>query len=135
NRVWLDDYCTQVVEAMRGFAGMISVEAEMEALEVDVRVAAPLALILTELLTNVFKYAFAGRSQGLVSITLARGEGEARLSVRDDGIGLPPGFDPLTQPGMGLELIRGLVSQVKGEFSIEGDASGTLAKVSFPLSG
>src|SRR3954465_11659269 len=59
---------------------------------VPATVATPLAMVLTELLQNAVEHGFAGGA-GEVTVTAERLDGRLRVSVEDDGRGLPPGFD------------------------------------------
>jgi PAS domain S-box-containing protein len=135
SEVRLDIYCSEVVTAISAFKGRIRFRTELEAIMVQAKIAVPIALILTELLTNCIKYAFPGNRPGQILVSLRRTEGGAELSVRDDGVGLPEGFDPRGQTGMGLQLILGLSGQIRGDFSMKGAESGTAAILSFPLAG
>ncbi len=77
--------------------------------------AIPLGLIVNELVTNALKYAFAGRQDGLVAVSLIREADAWILSVLDNGVGLPPeGERP---EGVGSQLVRGLVDQLKGRLN------------------
>lgn len=68
-----------------------------------VSTAIHVGLILNELLSNVFKHAFAGRVEGKVKVGFdVTGERKASLTVSDDGVGLPPGFDIDTTGSLGL---------------------------------
>jgi len=95
-----------------------SVDADGTALELDR--AVPLGLIVNELVTNSFKYAFAPGTSGSISVSV-RGseEGEVCVSVADDGSGFPPGFDPRKgDGGMGYTIINALVMQIRGAIEI-----------------
>jgi two-component sensor histidine kinase len=91
-------------------------------------------MILTELLTNACKCAYPVAKYGRVEVSLGSMDGIACPEVRDDGVGIPEGFDSATQSGMGLRLIQGLVSQLGGEWSITRLDRGTSTKITFPLS-
>lgn len=59
---------------------------------VSINVAMPVGLLVNELMTNAFKYAFAGRDRGTITIEAARDDhNNFTVSVADDGIGLAPG--------------------------------------------
>ncbi len=82
---------------------------------IDIDTAVPLGLILNELFTNTFKYAFAGDS-GLISLGFDElGEGNYRLTYKDNGKGLPLGFDIYKAKSVGLWLIVSLSRQLGGE--------------------
>lgn len=73
----------------------------------------PLSLLISELVTNALKYAFAGGRRGRLEVRLTDlGGGRCRLTVADDG----PGMDrvPDASASMGMRLIEGLVLQMSG---------------------
>ncbi len=105
----------------------ITVEASECLLGLDV--ATPLALIVTELVTNALKYAFPGERAGTIRVILRGGKTLERLVVSDDGIGLPHRPDeeirddrqaaPGRSGGLGFPLVRGLAGQVGATVSID----------------
>lgn len=92
--------------------------------------ALPLGLIVCEFIVNSLKYAFP-EGRGTISAGLKVIEdGRARLSLADNGIGLPaPAKD---SAGFGLHLIRGLVDQIHGELDITG-RGGVHMTIHFPI--
>ena len=97
----------------------------------DIDTSIPLGLIINELLTNSYKYAFANRDSGTITISLREKDAEdLELHVSDDGAGLPPGFDPSTLNSLGLKLVKGLASQLKGHIRFESN-KGTHAFIQF----
>jgi two-component sensor histidine kinase len=75
--------------------------------------ATPLALALTELVTNAVEHGLAGRD-GTVEISAKRKDGELIVKVRDDGVGLPEGQ---VGAGLGTQIVRTL---------IQGELGGTI---------
>jgi two-component sensor histidine kinase len=69
---------------------------------------------VTELISNALRHGLSGRENGSLSILLDRRDGNLRLTVRDNGQGLPEGADLLQSPGLGLTLVLGLVEQLRG---------------------
>jgi len=88
--------------------------------------ALPFGLILNEIVTNACRHAFPGDRGGNIDVVLSR-NGGIRLSVADDGEGLPEGFDVSTDGGPGLSIVRSLVRQLSGTLAAEpnGHAGGT----------
>ncbi|MCX6250430.1 MAG: PAS domain S-box protein [Bacteroidetes bacterium] len=96
----------------------------------DVEVSLTLGLILNELLTNAFKYAFPDHQQGNIRIDFhplpsRQKKGEYKemkwiLSVKDDGTGLPPDFDLETTSSLGMQIITTLSEQLHGKIKAEG---------------
>ena len=92
--------------------------------------AIPCALIVNELLSNAVKYAFPSRpARGRVEILMEHKE-HYTLTVRDNGIGLPPGFDPAKPRGLGYQLIIALTDQLQGELRVE-SGSGSVITITF----
>jgi len=100
--------------------------------QVDAATATPLALAVAELVHNAFEHAFDPGQTGAVTVTLGRDAGGLLLTVRDDGRGLPPGFDPATSDGLGYSIVHTLVDDLRGTLSVTGDG-GTIVTVSVPL--
>ena len=92
------------------------------------------ALIVAELTTNAAKYAYQGRPGGKIWVRVARAEnGRIVLSVRDEGAGLPAGFDPQTARSLGMRIISAFAQQLGGHVSAHERAPGTEFIVSIPL--
>jgi two-component system, sensor histidine kinase PdtaS len=89
----------------------------------DVAQAVPLGLILNEAISNIFKYAFSGKSSGRVaiSITHPKDENSFLLTVIDNGHGLPSNYDITKKASFGIRLMQGLSKQMGGSFKIEND--------------
>ncbi|OHD15679.1 MAG: hypothetical protein A2087_10110 [Spirochaetes bacterium GWD1_61_31] len=82
--------------------------------------AMPCALVVNELLTNSCKYAFPDRRPGTIELTVTRRPDGLQLYYRDDGVGLPLGFEPESATSLGLSMIRLLVEhQLDGSLRID----------------
>jgi len=78
-------------------------------------IATPLAVVLTELFQNAVDHAFtAGGRTVSVVVLLANDATTLSVSVVDDGSGLPPGFSLDTATGLGLSIVRTLVTTELG---------------------
>ena len=74
-------------------------------------VVTPLSVVLTELLQNAIDHGFPeGEGGGNVVVFLETVEGELQIEVIDDGRGIPEGFDLADQTGLGLSIVRTLVT-------------------------
>lgn len=69
-------------------------------------------LLVNELVTNALKHAFPGRRGGEVRVSLQPEGPRVRLTVSDDGVGLPPGFDDSPARTVGLQLVADLAQQL-----------------------
>ena len=94
--------------------------------------AIPCALVVNEVLSNAYKHAFIGRKKGTIEISAVQENDRIRITVRDDGIGLPADFDISRTNSLGLKLIRTLVQhQLKGSLTLE-SKNGTEMRMEFP---
>jgi PAS domain S-box-containing protein len=98
-----------------------------------VDLAIPCALALNEIISNIYKHAFKGKRNGLVEISLSVKGDQLRIAVRDNGVGLPTGFDIEKSNRLGLKLMRTLVEQqLRGSVTITSIA-GTEVVIEFPI--
>ena len=93
----------------------------------------PLSQIVSEVITNAFKYAHADGQAGVVLVRCRGGEGGAvQIEVMDDGPGLPAGFDPATDGGLGFRLIRSLGRQVGAAMAFKSTGLGLRFRLTLP---
>jgi len=111
----------------------ISCEISPEEVFLPVDQALPCALVVNEILSNAFKHAFKGLKQGKIEISAIQDNGQIRITVRDNGIGLPVDFDISRSNSLGLKLIRTLVQhQLKGTLTFKSQ-NGTEISMEFPV--
>lgn len=101
----------------------IILDVDDSVLEIDT--AIPLGLILNELITNCYKYAFKDRTEGEILIRFRQQQNELVLGVQDNGVGLRSDFDLNKSRSLGMNLVRGLVRQIKGKLDIVSNDTGT----------
>ncbi len=112
--------------------GNVAVAVHVEAGNLELDQAVPVGLILNELLTNAFKYAFPGDGPGRVEVEFGpAGPGRLRLCVGDDGVGLPADLDPERAGSLGFRLVHALCRQLDGRLSLA-SPPGTRVCLDFP---
>lgn len=79
---------------------------------VSLDVATPLALILSEVITNAFKHGYPDGRTGEIRVTLSADQVATRFEIRDDGVGLPAGLTAAGQQSMGMRLVEMLARQI-----------------------
>jgi two-component sensor histidine kinase len=111
----------------------IAYEINSDEIYLPVDQAIPCALVVNEILSNIFKHAFKGRRRGNIDITMMQDDGNVRLIIRDDGIGMPEGFDISRTNSLGIKLIRTLTQhQLNGSLMVSSQ-HGTEVIVEFPI--
>ena len=90
----LGHYLSQIAAAVMSTCAVdgIRLDQKMDYAPVSVNTALSVGLVVNELLTNSFKYAFDGREQGVILIEcLRQSDDRYRVVIADDGVGLPEG--------------------------------------------
>jgi len=112
--------------------GKVRLSVAAERAKLETKRAVPLGLILNELVSNALKYAYPGDARGELRIALSREGGRIELSVSDDGVGLPSGFDPDSDGNMGMQLVRMLSEELGAELRVT-NGKGLTVRLGFSL--
>ena len=97
----------------------INLELDIDEVTLKLDTAIPCGLIINELVSNALKYAFPNKSHGTIYITLHfDGDAHYTLTVRDDGIGLPPNLEIKNVNSLGLKLVEVLAKQLEGTLQV-----------------
>jgi PAS domain S-box-containing protein len=148
-RVDFQDYCHSLISHLRNSFSPLFIRCEIAALEVTLPLdlAVPCGIIINELVTNALKYAFpdniqnntndgkgdSGRATYRILVSLEHQDDIFTLTVADNGVGLPPGYDWSTAKTMGLTLVRMLGQhQLGGRYQID-NTEGTTFTLIFPV--
>lgn len=107
----------------------ITLTMDVDDSKVNIDTAIPLGLILNELITNCYKYAFKGRQSGEIHIVFHQTDKEFFLSVKDNGIGLPLDLDIQKTRTLGMNLVRGLVRQLNGTLNFYSGTEGAVFEI------
>jgi two-component sensor histidine kinase len=96
------------------------------------RIATPLALVITELIHNALEHGLAEEGLAL-GIHVSSNGSELSVTISDDGVGFPEGFDIATSPNLGLQIVRTLTeNELRGNLSLITDEKETRAVLTFP---
>lgn len=111
----------------------VALHIQIDDIFLDINAAIPCGLILNELVTNVFKYAFPQGRKGNLHISMKPGQGDSvELIVRDDGVGLPRDFELEKSQSLGLQLVNVLTEQLDGTLHLK-RTKGARFIIRFPL--
>jgi two-component sensor histidine kinase len=134
--------CRMVEEAFHTPDRPVRCRVDGDAGNLPAQVATPLAVVLNELLQNAFDHAYPEHKDiggGEVVLDLQRESGQLTVRVVDDGAGLPDGFDLEHSMGLGLSIVRTLVtSELGGTIELRSgdgaaDRPGTVVELRVPL--
>ena len=135
-RPFLQELCGQLFSIMgEREGGRLTLEIDAAEVEINSDQAVPLALIVTEAVSNALKYAFPHGRRGHVRVGLTPAEDVLTLRIEDDGVGIPAGradTEAGIRDGIGLQLIRGFVRQLGATLLLE-EQDGTRYTVTIPL--
>ena len=136
NTVAFDEVLTSLVTHALELSprmGQLSIERKGHLGSLESRIATPLSLVVTELMHNALEHGLYESGTRLI-IELQRYSNEGLITISDDGVGLPEGFDLTTSANLGLQIVRTLIeNELKGELNLESTHQGTQAKLRFPL--
>ncbi len=118
-------YLTKLARAVAqnySIRSKVNLIIEAENILIGAKQASPVGLIVNELITNSFKYAFPENQEGEIKIRLQNKEDQIELTYQDNGIGIPEDFDWYHTKSMGLNLVKILgESQLGGTIELNCD--------------
>lgn len=121
---YIKNFVSSIKSSYKISSKNISVILELDQIYLSVDKSVPLGLLLNELLSNAFKYAFPENSRIkkenviLIRFTTTE-EGALLLMVSDNGVGIPDDFDLETINSLGLKIVTSLISQINGTLKIK----------------
>ncbi|AFD08050.1 signal transduction histidine kinase [Solitalea canadensis DSM 3403] len=131
----MKEYITDLCESLSKSFGFslddLQLKIEIDLDELDVDKAIPLGLIINEWITNAFKYAYEDVKRPELTISLTLEEG-IKLSIEDNGPGLPTEKWENPQSSFGLKLVKVLSKQLNGHFKLD-NTKGTLFSLNIPM--
>ncbi len=128
----LYEYLVDLMAYQKKVFPSVNYDIDCPEISIDLDRAVPLALIVSELVTNALKHAYndSTKSNRLHIEVKSFGE-DVVLAVYDNGIGLPEDFDIAKARGIGFEIIRSLCRQISADLSYNSDEKGSSFKVTF----
>jgi two-component sensor histidine kinase len=99
----------------------IKINLDIAQFEVNINQAIPLGLLMNELLTNSYKYAFKGAGYGQIDITMESRDDKLTFHYKDSGPGFTDGNDFSDGSSLGLSLINAQLEQLHSDFDVKTD--------------
>ena len=125
NGINIHNYTSKLLESLVNTYNVdlsaVNTRLEVDDILLNINTAIPIGLILNELITNAFKYAFDGSKQGELLIEIKKEGAGLIMKVNDNGPGLPPDFDSDKQSSFGLKLVSSLSKKLHADLSFNNE--------------
>ncbi len=118
---YLNNVVSSLAQSYQMNPSNIQITIESDDVELSIEQANPIGLILNELVSNSYKYAFPGNNEGRIHVSLERTDDTMlELVIEDNGVGLPADLDWRKAETLGLQLVITLVeNQLDGLIECE----------------
>lgn len=110
----------------------VEIELDCDKVQMPITTAIPCGLLINEIVTNALKHAFVGIKNPEIKLSIHVKDERVKLSVTDNGIGLPKPFEKLNKKSLGVVLIRTLCKQLNAMLEVDG-SNGTEYNIEFEL--
>jgi PAS domain S-box-containing protein len=120
----LSAYLEDLIESIRQTLTKrtnISIEVDCESIHLNVNQAVPSALIVNEIISNSYKYAYPDNRNGVIRVHVFKEEKKIHFIAEDDGVGLPDDFEERRVSSLGFTIIDTLVSQLEAKLNVKSD--------------
>ncbi|MFY7899566.1 MAG: sensor histidine kinase [Chitinophagaceae bacterium] len=130
---YITDLCENLMQVYGYSKDAFDLQIQVSEAMLNVDKAIPLSLIINELVTNAFKYAFKNVANPTLAIVIQEQEGEMILTVKDNGSGLDvDAWKIKTGESFGKELVKTFTKQLDGKVLLNNE-NGTIFTIRFPL--
>lgn len=123
-RPYLIQLCESLGASMIRDPERLAITVTVDESVVTANASVSLGLIVTELVINALKHGFGEQTHGTINISYRSDGQKWRLSVTDDGVGMPKGENKAT-PGLGTGIVDALARQLRARVAVADAAPGT----------
>jgi two-component sensor histidine kinase len=117
--------------AATAFGARVRLELEGGEQPLHADQATPVTLVMLESFNNALEHGFGEAGSGRVLVHLDQSGDTHVLTVRDDGGGLPDGFDPASSKSLGLRIVRAMAQQLGGKFEMAREGAWTVCRLRY----
>ena len=122
----------QLIISFRDDNKNIKTILDIDDISFNINKTIPLGLLINEIVSNSFKYAFLNMTEGEISVFLKKKGESYTLTISDNGVSMPEDLDIEHTNSLGLHLVNALISQLHGKLELN-RKYGTSFKVDFDL--
>lgn len=109
----------------------VLLDIEIDDINLDIEKAVPFGLVLSELITNSFRYAFNDNEKPQLKVVIKKDEDNILLTIQDNGEGIPDEVDFKSSNSFGLRLVNAIVKvQLEGKVKYK-NRNGSFFKIVF----
>jgi len=113
---YVKSLCGNIARTYANQQANVQFDYQIEDAYLPMDIAIPCGLIINELISNSFKYAFVNTPKGVISIHFNNlQDDDFMLTVADDGVGIPDDVNILKTKSLGMKILHKLVQQIEGE--------------------
>ena len=128
---YIQELVSGISQSFHHHTYQIKILVKADDLELDITHAVPCGLILNELITNAYKYAFKKEQKGKIEIEFSKKKEQFVLRIADNGSGFPVELCMKNPRTLGLKLVGNLVKQIGGTLDAQ-NYLGTKFIITFP---
>jgi PAS domain S-box-containing protein len=130
-KTYVNDILQNLSSTYKNTSQKIDIVLDIDDVSLNMETATPCGLMLNELITNSFKYAFLNETSGKIDVSLKKENNDyLLLTIADDGVGLDENLNLESTKTLGLRLVNSLVRQISGSIELKRD-HGTQFEIRF----
>ncbi|NMC98739.1 MAG: PAS domain S-box protein [Bacteroidales bacterium] len=130
-REYLSSLVDQIIENFPN-NDIVKIVKKIDDFIIDTKKMSDLGIIINEILTNSMKYAFIGRTSGIITVSASVRDNRLTISIADDGNGIPASVKIKSSSSFGLQLVNMMARSLHGQINIESE-NGTKFTLEFKL--
>jgi PAS domain S-box-containing protein len=133
--VYVESLVNHLVMMFASDPTRITLNFDLANIPITIEQAIPCSMIINELVSNALKYAFPDKRKGTITVAFKElNASTVKLSVADDGAGLPKNIDLKNTASLGMQLVTTFVEQLGGEIAVQSEPDkGTAFNIQFKL--
>lgn len=116
---YVENICSNLVHSYSDPDNPPELHMDLDLIQLNLDTAIPCGLIINELISNALKYAFKGKKNGKLRISVKQDREMIRVIIADNGKGFPSNVDFRNTESLGLQLVVTLVEQINGKIELE----------------
>ena len=120
--VSLKEYFPDLIHEIAGIfpqKKFVKIKTRIDDIVLDARILSILGILVNEIITNSMKYAFTGRSDGVINVTASKTGKKIVITIADDGEGISESVTFENSTGFGMQLVGMLTEQLEGNIKID----------------